>query len=229
MQGKVKIKKRQIKEDKFTTFMLTAKDRVIENWVPYAVGVLAVVVAIVAVIYYFNSQEATARDASERYSEAVTEYRNGNEESAILTLQSVINDYGGSRTGEQATYMLARIHLLGRNYPEAMRYFETYLDKYKDNPLHRAASLAGIAVSYENQGEPALAAENFEKAIAAYPTGPNVADYHLGAMRNFLQTGDEEAAREHMRILQEEFAGTQWEQNGLRLFYEHGLTLSANP
>ena len=223
MQGRVKITKRQIKEDHFTTFMLTARDRFFENWVPVTVGALAVVVAIVAVVFYANSREASAREAADRYAQAMTEYRSGNRDAAMISLQNMIDEYAGGNVAEQATYVLGRMYLLDRNYPEAMRYYQLFIDNFKDSHLHRAASFGGLAICHENQGESALAAAKFEEAIAADPDGPNVGDYHLGALRNYLTAGDEASARIKVDALQADFAGSQWEQTGLRLFYESGF------
>jgi tetratricopeptide (TPR) repeat protein len=146
----------------------------------------------------------------------------------MISLQRIIDEYAGGNTAEQATYVLGRMYLLDRNYPEAVRYFQMFIDNFRDSHMHRAASFAGLAICHENQGEPALAAAKFEEAIAADPDGANVGDYHLGAVRNYLSAGDENSARTHVEALQADFAGTQWEATGVRLFYESGFTISGS-
>ena len=64
MQTKVKLTKRQLKEDKFTTFMLTAKDRLQENWQFYVIALLAIVLVVVGGVYFLNQGKARQQEAA---------------------------------------------------------------------------------------------------------------------------------------------------------------------
>jgi TolA-binding protein len=220
MFEKVKLSKRQIKEDKFTTFMLSSKQQLENNWQYYAIGVIVVVLAVVGIIYYLNSQQESSTLAATQLAQANMQYRQGNSQVAILTLADILTKYGGSQFAEQATYMLGKINLETRNYEEAKLHFNTYLEKYKNDKLIRPAAMLGLAVTYENQGQYAEAAAQFEKTIQEFPESPQLPELHLGAMRNHLLARQDAKAREHFEIISEKFKGTETANAAARLFYE---------
>ncbi len=220
MQSKVKLTKREIKEDKFTTFMLTAKDQFQQNWQFYVIGIVVVILLVAAVSYYFSSQSTKGEEASARFARAMLDYQNGNDQIAILGFTEVIDDYGGAAVCEQAVYLVGKINLDTRNYSEAIRYFQMYLDKYKADRISRAAALAGIAVASENQGNNAEAAASFVRASEEYPEGPMAADYELGAVRNFLEVGDAESAEARLAVLKKEHADDENTNRAIRLYTE---------
>jgi len=221
MYGKVKLTKRQIKEDKFTTFMLNAKHQFMENWQYYIMGVAIVILVIVAVVYYANSQAAKQQEASERFSRALLDYRNGSAEVALLGLNEILTEYPDGEVADQTTFLLAKINFEDQNYPEAMRYFEMYTNKFKSNDLRRASAYGGVAACYENQGDFLEAARRFVVAINEYPDGPLAADYSLSAMRDFLKGGDIESARAQFETIKEKYENTALEDRAVRLFNEY--------
>ncbi len=226
MYGKVKLSKRQLKEDWFTAFMLNSKQQFEENWQYWAIGAVAIVLAVVGMTYYLNSKEDANRLAATQLSLASTQYRQGNSQVAILTLADILTKYGGTSFAEQATFMLGKVNLETRNYEEAKHHFEMYLQKYPADPLNRAAALAGLAVALENQGKYAEAAENFASAANDYPESALLGDLHTGAMRNYLMAGQVDKARIHFNVINEKFKGTDLASSAGRLFYEKSQSSS---
>ena len=222
MQNKVKISKRQLKEDKFTTFMLDAKDRLAETWQFWVIGLVGLVLVVAAVIYYTSSQTTSAIQASEKYANAVMDYRNGSSQIAILSLTQVVDDFGSTRVAEQATFLLGKINFEIKNYAEATRWFDRYVAKYKNNKLDRAAAYAGLGACHEEQGDYVRAAAQYEQAIKVYADGPLVGDYLTGAMRSYLLNGDIAAAQEKLDRIQQDFPNTDIAQRAVRLFNEKG-------
>ncbi len=224
MYGKTKLTKRQIKEDKFTIFMLSAKNQLLENWQYVVIGIAAVAVAIVAIVYYVNARQAKAQQAATRYARALMDYHSGNSQVAIMELTQVVEEYGDDDVAEQATFLLGNINYESRNYPEAIRFYEQYLAKYRENKLNRAAALAGIAACYENQGKFQEAAEKYVAAAEEYPDGPLVGDYYYSAMRNFLEVGDIDQAKKYLELVKEEYKDTDRANQAQRLFSEKSHT-----
>ena len=222
MQNKVKISKRQLKEDKFTTFMLDSKDRLMETWQFWVIGLVGIVLVVAAVIYYTSSQSTQAAEASDKYANAVMDYRNGSSQIAILSLTQVVDDYGSSEVAEQATFLLGKINYDTKNFAEATRWFERYVARYKDNKLDRAAAYAGLGAAQEEQGNFGPAAAHFEEAVKAYVGGPLAGDYMTSAMRNYLQGGEMAKAQEKLDQIQQEFPNSEIAQRALRLFNEKG-------
>ncbi len=223
MYGKVKLSKRQIKEDKFTSFMFQAKNQLSENWQFYLIGLVVVILLAVAAVYYQSSQVTKRADAANQFADAVSNYRSGNNQVAILGLQNVLENYSGTKMAEQATLMLGNVNYDTKNYPEATRYYQMYLDKYKDSKLDRASAQAGLASSQENQGNYADAAKGFEAAYNEYPDGPLAGDYQFAAMRDYLMSGNVEKARASLDYLKKNLAGTELERRAERMFEEKSL------
>ncbi len=220
MYGKTRLSKRQIKEDKFTVFMLTARNQVLDNWQYLALGLIVVILTIAGIVYYFNLQQTRQEEADTQLARAMLDYQAGNNQVAVMSLNQVVQEFGGDQVAEQATFMLGSINYEIRNYPEAISNFEAYLSYYPDNRFYRAASQAGIASCLEVQGQNRQAADKFAAACAEYPDGPLAAEYHMSAMRNFLDAGEIDQARAHLQTLQDDFAGLELVNWAVRVFYE---------
>jgi outer membrane protein assembly factor BamD (BamD/ComL family) len=226
MQGKVKLSKRQMKEDKFTTFMLTSKDRLQteleDKWQYYVIGLVVVVVLIWAAAWYFDRQADLEIEASEALAQAVLAHQSGgSDQLAIMALTQVIDNYGTTAMAEQAVYLLGNLNLGTRNYEEAESFYRRYLSDFSGSKLNRAAAYAGIAAVQEDQGMYAEAAASFVQAAQEYPGGPLEGDYELGAVRNYLAVGDLALAEQRQAVLEENHAGTDWARQATRLLAEH--------
>ncbi|MEW5797023.1 MAG: tetratricopeptide repeat protein [Candidatus Zixiibacteriota bacterium] len=224
MQSKVKLTKRQVKEDKFTTFMLTSKDKLQgefeEKWQYYVIGLVVTVVAVWAVIWFFNQRSDRAVAAAEAYSKAMIAYQSGDNLNATLELNKVLSDYGGYDVAGNAALMLGNLNLSNRSYDEALRHYRIYLDDYGGPLFNRAAAQAGIATVQEDQAQHAEAAASFVKAAEMYPDGPLRPDYELGAIRNYLAGGEIDKADARLAILKDEYANSDWTNRAIRMIAE---------
>jgi len=222
MQNKVKLTKRQIKEDKFTTFMLESKQKFLDNWQFYVIGIVGFILVIAAIGYYVNSQADKEEESAYKFARALLDYRNGNNQIAILSLNQIVDDYSGTTVAKEATFMLGQVNFENRNYAEAIRFFEKYSREYSSDKYYLAAALAGVAASYENQGNYAEAGQKFADACDAFQDGPMYADYLLGAVRNFVKADNFENAQARLDIILDKFKGTATAIKAERMFYEKG-------
>lgn len=220
MYGKVRLTKRQIKEDKFTTLMLTWKSIAEDNWQFLVIGVAAVVLLVVGTVYFANYRAERIEQAAQKFARTMLDYRNGNSQIAILGFTQILEEYGDDDVAPRSTYLLGNLHLASRNYDEAIRYFDLYLDSYHNDPFVRAAALAGKAATLENKGLHVQAAQAFSAAYDEYPEGPLVGDYLAGSMRNLLEAGDNVAAEEKLKIIMEKFNKSDLANESARLFAE---------
>jgi len=216
MRNKVKITKRQIKEDKFTNNMLLAKDWLMENWQIVSIAAAIVVVAIVAVVYFTNVSKGKEQEAMDRYYRAVAEFRRQNYQPAILEFGSIANEYSGEIAG-MALFNLANAHYESKNYDEAMTNFQKYIDNYHDDKLITASAIAGIAACLEDKSDFKAAGDKFMEAIEYYPDSPNAPDFYLGAVRNYVMAGDEEDADKTLSELKEKYPNTPYSKSATRL------------
>jgi predicted negative regulator of RcsB-dependent stress response len=224
MQERVKLTKRQIKEDKFTAFMLSSKHQFEENWQYIAIGIVIVILAVAGIVYYNNSAKEAGLAAATQLSQANMQYRQGNNQVAILTLNDIVTKYPDTKAARQATYMLGKVNLETRNYEEAKLYFNQFLEKFKDDILNRAAATSGLAVTNENQGNYSEAAAIFEKGATEFAGSAFEAEFHYGALRNYLMAGMSEKAREEYEFILENYAGSEQGQKAIRLYNEKSGT-----
>jgi len=220
MYQKVKLTKRQIKEDKFTAFMLRSRTWFLENWQLVVIGAAAVALVIVAVVYYGQSRTAKSEEAANKFARALQDFRGGNDQVAIMGFTQIVDDYPGQESAEQATFLLGKLNYRTRNYEEAVRFYQMYLDKYHDDQLTRAAAQAGLAACNEDQGNYVSAAENYQKAFEEFPDGPLGGDYLYGAMRNYLQLGEVDKAQTDLDTIKARFEGSELSRRAIREFVE---------
>jgi len=224
MQSKVKLTKRQVKEDKFTTFMLTSKDKLQgefeDKWQYYVIGIVLAVVLIWAVVWYFDQQSTREAQAAEAFSQAMSRYQLGDDQVAILEFSQVLENYGGTNLAAKAAFLLGNLNLATRNYDEAIRHYRLFLNDYKGTVLNRAAAYAGIAAAQEDQGQYGEAAASLVQAVETNPEGPLRPDYELGAVRNYLAAGNPELAEARLAILDEKYEGTDWASRATRMIAE---------
>ncbi len=220
MYQKVKLSKRQIKEDKFTAFMLKSKGWFEDNWQFVAIGVIVLIVAAVGMSYYVSSQQAGQQEAAAALARAMGDYAGGNIQLARSSLEGLVEEYGGD-VAQKAMFMLGKVSYQTRNYQQAIDWWQKYASKYRKDKFYLSAALAGIAACHEDQARFNEAAAKFEEAYQAFPDGPLAADYLLGAMRNYLLDGQAGRAYAKLEIISQEHRGTTVAQDATRLFYEH--------
>lgn len=220
MHGKVKLSKRQIKEDKFATFMLTAREQVTTNWQYWAIGAVAVILVFVAAVFAVRTIRSGHTEAGEKYSSALMEYRSGNAQVAILSLTALVEDAKDADVTEQALFVLGRINFEQKNYSEAIKFWEQFAQKYPANKLDCAAATGGVAACYENQSQFAQAGAKYADAAAVWPTGPSAGDFKMSAMRSYLEAGDISKARTFLDDIKTNFKGTELAVRATRLFTE---------
>lgn len=200
--------------------MLNAKNQITDNWQFYAIGVIIIILIVVAITYYLDSQKTKSAEATELYSQAVLQYSGGNTQIALVTLNQLVDDFTGEEAAKKATYLLGNINLQTNNYPEAIRYFQIYTSTYSENKLNLAASYAGMATAYENQGQYTEAEQNYIKAVDVYPGGPLAGDYLYGAMRTALLNGNSTQAETYKNRIEDEFPNTDLARKAVLLFTE---------
>lgn len=224
MQSKVKLTKRQMKEDKFTTFMLTSKNKLQteleDKWQYYLIGAIVVVVLIFAAIWFFGRQGTQESGAATAYSKAMLSYMNRDNQVAALEFEQIVQNYGGTEYGANAAFVLGNINLENRSYDESVRYYRMYLDEFSGTPLNRAAAMAGIATVAENQGKYAEAAAGFVQAAESNTDGALRPDYEVGAIRNYLADGKVDQAEARLAILKDKYADSDWTKSAIRLVTE---------
>ncbi len=226
MAEKVKLTRRQIKEDKFTAFMLQSRDRVIDHWQYVAIGVVGILLIIAVIVYLVNQNQTVATEAQDAYSQAYQEFQIGNNQMAVLALNQVVEEYGDQPVAGKAAFLLGRLNLQQRNFPESERFFEMYIDRYGDEPLNVAAAHAGIAAVLESRAEFIPSGNKYEQAARVYADGPLAATYLGNAVRVYLAADDTTAARIALVQLVEAHEGSPPLVDARRRAAEYGVIVA---
>ena len=204
-----RITKKEIKQDKFVT--LTLK---LNEWIRGHLNHVLIVAGgavLVAVIVFFviSSKAKKERNAAELLGKAGIELQTGDLGAATGDLQKVINQYGDTESSGKAIFLLASAFYYARDYNQAQSNFEKYLDKYKNDPLTRAAAQAGIADCYMQKGNFLLAGDNYIQAVSLYPEGFLAPEYLLSAADAYLQANQKDKSREVFNRIIKDYPNSQ--------------------
>lgn len=216
MGTKIKLTKQQMKEDKFTTFMLQSRDWILENWQIVTIAVAAVIVISAGAVYYSNMKSGQADEAAGRFAEAIGKYRQQNYQVAILDFNSIVEDYSGT-IAASALFYAANAYFESKNYDEAIVNFQKYIDKYHIDGITTSSAIAGIAACYEVKQEFQAASEKYLEAVRLYPGLAGESEYLLGAVRNYVNAGMESEAQQALNILDSDYAGTSQQRVATQL------------
>jgi len=129
-----------------------------------AIGVIALIVVVG--IFTVKSGKAKKLDASGKLGLAQMSYQRGDIDDAVLRLEEVIEDFGGSNPAGAAHIQLGQIYMDKGDYETAETYYEDYVDKYKDS-LGKTAAYKALGVCAENSGNLDEAVGYYEQAIKA--------------------------------------------------------------
>jgi len=225
MAKNIKINKREMKEDKFTTFMLQSKDMVTQHWM-YFVGALVLIFAIVLAVGYFKDSQAKAEVAAgELYSKATSSYLQGNFNGAVVDYQAVVENYGSSSYGKQALFELANSYYGAKRYDQAKATYEQYVAKYKDDKFFNASAIAGIAASLVGLGDFAAAADKYRDAADAYPEFELAGDYLVKSLYFYLKADNTESAKVVLARIKNDYKGSTTDHEAQLIASEHNLVI----
>jgi outer membrane protein assembly factor BamD (BamD/ComL family) len=216
MRTKVKLSKQQIKEDKFTTNMLLARDWLTSNWQIVAIAAAVVILIVAGIAYFIKMQSDKEMESGNRLAKAVAEARRQNYQVAILELKAISEEYDGE-IGGTALLNLANAYYDNKNYDEAISSYQRFINDFHLDNLTTASAIAGIGYALEGKQEFLAAGDKFAEAVERYPDLPSVGDYCVGAIRNFVQGHDRAKAEKILNILKEKFPGTDYLRVASRL------------
>ncbi len=216
MGTKIKLTKQQMKEDKFTNFMLQSRDWILENWQIVTIAVAAIIVISAGAAYYSNMKSGQAEEAADRFAEAIGKYRQQNYQVAILDFNRIADDYSGP-VAASAVFYAANSYFESKNYDEAIINYQNYIDKYHIDEITTSSAVAGIAACYEVKQEFQTAAEKYLEATHLYPGLSGEPDYLLGAVRNYINAGMAAEVQQTLDKLNGDYAGTNQQRVATQL------------
>lgn len=210
---KKKLSKKEIQEDQLVVWFYKAQDYILKNQQYLLIGVGAVAVLILAILWYNNKIQDDNQLASLQLSKVIPFYEKAQYQKAIdgepgtdiNGLASIVENYGSTDQGELAKIYLGNSYLAIGNYKKAI---EVYSDYSGDSKIHMATSLAGQAACYENLGNYDEAANYYSKAAKISILDSQTAEYLLNAAKNYLKNDSKDKAKELLTEIKEDYKST---------------------
>lgn len=125
------------------------------------IGGIVLAVAILAGVYYLDSQRRVEAEAAARLSEVHQTIQTGNVPLAIRDLQTYLSTFGGTRSAREARLLLADL-LLAQDRPEDAVQALGRLPRNLDEPLGLAAAQL-LAAAHEALGQPDEALDIYQR------------------------------------------------------------------
>jgi tetratricopeptide (TPR) repeat protein len=206
--AKKRIRKRQLKQDKFirTTFEFTDWIRENQRTVIYAaLGVILTAVIVSSLMSYRRKETDRALNS---FYQAMQAYRSGNYALAASDLESIYSDEGGGSITDQVLYYLANAHYQLGDYDAARRTLEQFQEEIgTGSPMsHQAYAL--LAATLEQQGEKQKAADAYVEAASISRFPYQEKENRLNAARLYRELGEYDRAIEQYDILIDKLSGT---------------------
>ncbi len=195
LKAKKKYSKKELKQDKFILTTLEAKSYIEEHAKPITYAVIGVLALIIIIVLYINSQESAEMDAANMMSTAQQALQSGQKENGISILSQIVEQYEGTSSAQQATFLLGKLYWENGEIASAKRYFKIYIDEYSANNFMGQAAMAGYADCLSRNGNYQEAAEYYERAANAYPSFPRTVAYLYSAAQAYQEAGNPEKAK----------------------------------
>lgn len=231
LKPKKGISKREMKEDKLVTTYFKTRTWIEENRriVTY---IVAVPIALLAILWFVeNNRRQSDQRATTELAKVFPLYDQGQYKLAvdgipqenIRGLQSIVDEYGGSHSGEMAKLYLGDCYFNLKDYDKALKYFGEvdFSDK-----LISSSALAGEGACYEALGKHEEAGELYEKAASKYMTTLQAPQDLFNAARNYSEAGNKDKAGQMLDRLKKEFPETSYARDVDRYRIEFGCVTS---
>jgi tetratricopeptide (TPR) repeat protein len=227
LKPKKGISKREIKQDKLVTTYFNSRKWIEQN--RRLVSYVASTVAVLIAVWWFvdNNRRQSNERATTDLAKVYQIYDQGQFQLAIdgipqeniRGLQSIVDEYGSTPSGEMAKLYLANSYFNTGNNEKALK---AYNDVDVKDKLLSSAALAGAASCYEALGNHEEAGVLFEKAASRYMTGLQGPDNLFKSASNYSAAGKKAKAMEVLRNLKKEFPTSAYARDIERYYVEFG-------
>lgn len=222
---KKKLTKREIKQDKLVTSWFKFNDWLSRHTreLLMGAGIVALVIGLFFLFDWMKSRDE--QNAAEKFAQARTEYNKQNYPAAIPILEKLVSEYDGTQSAGLATIYLANAYMLTKDYVNAEKYYQRYLDD-GDDPILEVSAAFGLAATYEERNEFAKAAKGYDEAAHDYDDSYRAPQLLMSAARCYKQAGQAESARRTLQQLIDKYPKSNLVEEAKLLMAETGQASS---
>lgn len=209
MAGKKKITKKKLKEpDEFINFTEQVYFFITHHLRKLVTGGIVLLVVLLSIFLFQKWERNQEEEANQKFSLAVqnyqmvsSPYREGSQleyKNLLQKFDEVIAGYPRTSSGKLSFLYEGNIYLRSGQFEEAVKGYNTFLQKSGKEKLYRSFALEGLGYAYEGK-------KDYEKALDAYKktleTGENFqrADADLGMGRCYEKLGKNKEALENYK------------------------------
>lgn len=167
MAQKVKISKKQLKEDAFVSATFEAGHYLQEHMTQIIFGFVGVVVVIGVVWMVVNSRAERFEQSGLAYFRAQSLYINGQYALAASDFDRLSDEYSGTAHADKAIYFAGDSYYKSGQYDQALLRFESATENLSQDDLLYVNALVGEAAVYEQRENYDRALENLNNALDA--------------------------------------------------------------
>lgn len=209
MNPEKRIRKSQMKQDKMVTFALKAGEYIQQNK-NYFIYAAAGLVAIVAIIFFFNYLgNKKEREATELFGKAQLAGAMNQGSLAITDYRTIIENYGSTKVASKACFFIADIYNRQKNYDSAAVFYQKFVDNFGDDKILLPAAYAGGGNAYEQKRQFEKAAEFYYKAAEIANDDYRSPDYYMAAGRAYVQASNLTKAKEAYQKVVDKYRRSQ--------------------
>ncbi|HKJ69531.1 MAG TPA: tetratricopeptide repeat protein [bacterium] len=169
LKPKRRISKKELKQDDLLEFLYKAERFIRQHKKLLSYTLLGIVVIVAMGLMMYNSRQNAEMQAAAALGSAQTLYDQGQYQQVIDELEPVIADYRGTRSAGVGVFYIASAYDRQGNESEAQKYYRQYLDRYDNDPLLSASTLASLGAIHAEQGNHTEALDLYRKALRRAP------------------------------------------------------------
>ncbi len=160
--GKIKITKKELKEDEVKTFLVRASTYLKENYTIVIIAIAVIVVAFIGFNLYRYRQNLVLEESNKLFTFAINLYERGlmtEEEAqrreeylreAIRNCEQILRDYPNADIAPIALYLQGNAYYLLNDFDQSITIFQQYIETTPNN-IEKAKGYAALGYAFENK------------------------------------------------------------------------------
>ena len=155
---KVKMNKREIKRDRILEFVYSIFDDIKHNWQKYTIILTALIVIILGINYFVNSQKEKGIKAGQEFYGATQIFLSGNYEDAIDAFNKIQKSYYGTSASRKADYYKGLSYFYMGDLDNVVKHLRKFIKSNSNNEILTANAYIDLSKAYiaKNQADSAL-------------------------------------------------------------------------
>jgi predicted negative regulator of RcsB-dependent stress response len=159
--GSKRIRKKQLKQDKFVSKTFEFTDWARENQKTVTFMAVAVIIVVALSWAFSNYRQQKEQRAYTSLYRSMQAYRSANYLLAASDLENLLTEHSGSSIEDQALYYLANAHYKMGNYDRAEEILNRFRNEFGDDSIVSLDALLTLAYVQEEKGD-------IDKAVDSY-------------------------------------------------------------